>query len=426
MSTQRAHPRLEGGRKHAAGNAGLLLLGLGLYTVMMAYLLRIPCRVPDWQLAERIPELCTTVIGTGDMSVRSSDVAGGFFTGGPTGDQPVLVGMITTVIGWFASNLSAVLGIEVNQGLTMDLSLVLLALVWLGIVGVVAALSGNRRSDALVMALAPVIVLVGFQTWDLWAVLFMMLALLGYVRGNPALAGIMVGFGASVAFFPVVVLLAILIMAARHRFLKDILSALLCALLTWAVVNGPYMLTAWDRWRAQLSEMLGASTEQSSLWNVWNSTVEPRTGWSLAGGNADQYVLLTMVLALLLVLLVSLLCRREPSVVQVMFLLMALYVLLAKEYSLNYVVWLVPLVILCRRNWIEFGLWQAVEVLYWAVVALPAAAWPTLPWIEQFGWGPQDILAVMRYLFLLYFVLAVIVDMFRGRKALALGVSAMQ
>lgn len=424
MSTERAHPRLEGGRKHAGANAGLLLLGLGLYTVMMAYLLRIPCRVPDWHLAERIPELCATVIGTGDMSVRSSDVAGGFFTGGPTGDQPVLVGMITTVIGWFASNLSAVLGIDVDQGLTMDLSLVLLALVWLGIVGVVAALSGNRRSDALVMALAPVIVLVGFRTWDLWAVLFMMLALLGYVRGNPALAGIMVGFGASVAFFPVVVLLAILIMAARHRFLKDILSALLCALLTWAVVNGPYMLTAWDRWRAQFSRMLRASTEQSSLWNVWNSMVEPRTGWSIA--NADQYVLLTMILALMLVLLVSLLCRREPSVVQVMFLLMALYVLLAKEYSLNYVVWLVPLVILCRRSWVEFGLWQAVEVLYWAVVVLPAAAWPTLPWVEQFGWGPQDILAVVRYLFLLYFVLAVIVDMFRGRKALALGVSAMQ
>ena len=117
---------MEGAKKRGGGgNSGLLLLGLGLYTVMMAYLLRVPCRVPNWNLAEDIPELCATVIGTGDMGVRSTDVAGGFFTGGPTGDQPVLVGMITTIIGWFASNLSSLLGIDVNQGIYLDLSLVL-------------------------------------------------------------------------------------------------------------------------------------------------------------------------------------------------------------------------------------------------------------------------------------------------------------
>lgn len=415
---------LEGARNRSGGHAGLVLLGLGLYTVMMAYLLRIPCRVPDWNMAQQVPQLCATVIGNGDLGVRSTDVANGFFTGGPTGDQPVLVGMITTIIGWFASNLSSLVGVNVGQGFYLDLSLVLLALVWLAVVAVVSSLSGNRRTDALVMALSPVIVLVGFQTWDLWAVLFMMLALLGYVRGNPALAGIMVGFGASVAFFPVVVLVAILVMAARHRFLKDILSALVCAVIAWALINGTYMITAWDRWRAQLGAMVRSDTDRSSLWNVWSSVVQPRTGMNL--GDGSQYVLLSMVLGLVFVLLVALLSKREPSAVQVTFLLLALYILLAKEYSLTYVVWLVPLVILCRRNWVEFGLWQVVEMFYWATVVLPSSAWPTLPWVEQFGWSAQDLLAVVRYLFLLYLVVAVVVDMFRGRKAAALGASAVQ
>ena len=417
---------LEGARNRSGGSAGLVLLGLGLYTVMMAYVLRIPCRVPDWHVAEQVPQLCSTVVGAGDLAVRSTDVAGGFFTGGPTGDQPVLVGMITTIIGWFASNLSSLMGLDVGKGFYLDLSLVLLALVWLAIVAVVSSLSGNRRTDAFVMALSPVIVLVGFQSWDLWAVLFMMLALLGYVRGNPAVAGIMVGFGASVAFFPVVVLLAILIMAARHRFLKDILGALLWAVFAWAVINGTFMLTAWDRWVAQFTRMLHAGTDQPSLWNVWSDTVEPRTGISLDAGDGAQFVLLSMVLALVFVLLVSLLSKREPSVVQVTFLLLALYILLAKEYSLTYVVWLVPLVILCRRNWVEFALWQVVEMFYWATVVLPASAWPTLPWVQEFGWSAQDLLAVVRYLFLVYLVVAVVVDMFRGRKAAALGASAVQ
>ena len=115
----------------------------------------------------------------------------------------------------------------------------------------------------------------------------------------------MVGFGASVAFFPVVVLLAILIMAARHRFLKDIVSALLWAVFAWAVINGTYMLTAWDRWLAQFNEMVRSDTGSSSLWNVWGSTVEPRTGVSLGTGDGGQFVLLSMVLALVFVLLVA-------------------------------------------------------------------------------------------------------------------------
>lgn len=418
---------LEGGRNRGgkAGNTGLLLLGLGLYTVMMAYLLRVPCRVPEWNLTENMPALCATVIDSGDLGVRTSNVAGGFFTGGPTGDQPVLIGMLTTVIGWFASNISALLGVNVGAGFYMDLSLILTALVWLATVGVVSSLAGKRKADALVMALAPVIVLVGFQTWDLWAVLFMMLALMGYVRGNAALAGIMVGFGASIALFPVVVLVAILIMAARHRFLKDILAAFLCALFAWAVINGPYMLTEWDRWRAQFGRMVRADTEGSSLWNVWATTVEPRTGVALDNGYIGQYVLLIMVLALVFVLLVSLLSRREPSVVQVTFLLLGLMVLLAKEYSLNYVVWLVPLVILCRQNWVEFGLWQAVEVFYWFTVALPASVWPPIPWAAQFGWTPADLMAVIRYGFLIYMLVAVVINIFRGRKALALEASVL-
>ncbi|MCG7425303.1 glycosyltransferase 87 family protein [Kocuria rhizophila] len=417
---------LEGARNRSGASAGLMLLGVGLYTVMMAYLIRIPCHVPEWNVAEQVPQLCATVIDAGDLGVHSSDVAGGFFTGGPTGDQPVLVGIITTIIGWFASNLSSLMGLDVGQGFYLDLSVVLLALVWLAIVAVVSSLSGNRSTDALVMALSPVVVLVGFQSWDLWAVLFMMLAVLGYVRGNPAVAGIMVGFGASVAFFPVVVLLAILIMAARHRFLKDIVSALLWAVFAWAVINGTYMLTAWDRWLAQFNEMVRSDTGSSSLWNVWGSTVEPRTGVSLGAGDGGQFVLLSMVLALVFVLLVALLSKREPSVVQVTFLLLALYILLAKEYSLTYVLWLVPLVILCRRNWVEFALWQVVETLYWATVVLPSSAWPTLPWVQEFGWSAQDLLAVVRYAFLVYLVVAVVVDMFRGRKAAALGASAVQ
>lgn len=399
------------------GGNGLLLVGLSLYTVMVACLLRLPCRVPGAG-AEALPALCATEVAPAAVAGDPAGAAGGFFTGGPTGDQPTLIGMITTVVGWLAARLSALLGADAGQAAFVDLSVVLLALVWVATVAVVAGLSGRREADAYVLALAPVAALVGLTTWDLWAVLLMLLALLFSVRGSPAPAGVFLGLAASVALFPLVVLLAVLFLSVRYRQLRDFLVVLAVTVLTWALVNGPFLLTARDRWARQFRTELDRPGEASSLWSVWDLT-----GADPGPAGPGQYVLLALVLGFVAVLVLALLTRQEPSVVQIALLLLTVLVLFGTEYSLVHALWLAPLVVLSRRNWLEFAAWQVVEVLYWTTLVLPEPTWPALLPSGPAGWDAQDLLAAVRLLFLVWFVVVVTVDVLRGRKAMRIGVS---
>ncbi|MFI7584092.1 glycosyltransferase 87 family protein [Kocuria sp. M1N1S27] len=393
------------------GGRGALLVALSLYTVMTAWLLRLPCRVPGWGAEESLPALCATGIAPGEPSG-----AGGFFTGGPSGDQPALVGMITTVVG----RLAALLGADMDRGVFADLSAVLLALVWIATVAAVAALSGGRRTDAAVLALAPVAALVGFGTWDLWAVLLMLLALLLHVRGSPLPAGIVLGLAASVALFPLVVLLAVLLLAVRYRQARDLGMVLGGTVLAWVLVNGPFLLAAPDRWSRQFGASGDRPVGGSSPWSVWDRLEQARTGAVPDPAAAGQYVLLALVLgfvAVLVLTLLTLLTRQEPGVVQIAFLLLAVLVLSGRSYSLVHVLWLAPLVVLSRRSWPEFAAWQLVEVLWWATLVLPEPSWPVLPWIGLIGWDVQDLLAVVRVLFLVLLVVLVSVDVLRGGRA---------
>ncbi|WP_298587342.1 glycosyltransferase 87 family protein [uncultured Kocuria sp.] len=406
----------QGGRSRGGHDA--LLVGLSLYTVMTAWLLRLPCRVPGWGAEASLPALCTTGTGPGEPTG-----AGGFFTGGPAGDQPALVGMITTVVGWLAARLSALFGADVDRDVFADLSVLLLALVWIGTAVVVSALSGRRGADAFVLALAPVAVLVGFSSWDQLAVLLMVLALLLHVRGRPVPAGIVLGLAASVALFPLVVLLAVLLLAVRYRQFRDFAVVLAGTVVTWALVNGPFLLSARDRWARQFGTPGEEPVAGSSLWGVWARVEQARTGAAPDPAGGAQYVLLALVLGFVAVLVLTLLTRQEPSVVQIAFLLLAVLVLSGPGYSLVHVLWLAPLVLLSRRSWPEFAAWQLVEVLWWTTLVLPEPAWPVLPGLGPIGWDAQDLLAAVRVLLLVLLVVAVAVDVLRGGRARRIGLS---
>lgn len=299
----------------------------------------------------------------------------------------------------------------------MDVSLVLLALLWTATVLAVSALSGRGRVDAFVLAPAPVAVLAGFGTWDPAAVLLMVLALLLHARGRSGPAGVCLGLAASVALFPLAVLLALLLLAVRHRDVRDATVVLAGTVLTWLVVNGPFMVSAWDRWRRQTVAALDRTGEGVSLWGVWERIGAARTG-AVPDGSGHP-VLLALLVGLVAVLVLTLLSRHEPDPVQIALLLLGVLVLLQGHYSPVHALWLAPLVVLSRRHWPEFAAWQLVEVLWWATLVLPAASWVGASALQA-----QDVLAVARVLILLWFVAAVAVDVLRGCPRKPAGVPA--
>jgi len=72
--------------------------------------------------------------------------------------------------------------------------------------------------------------------------------------------------------------------------------------------------------------------------------------------------------------------HRRPRVPQVFFLVLAVFLLANKVWSPQYVVWLVPLVVLARPRVWAYAAWQAAEVGYffaiWAYLITVAAGAP--------------------------------------------------
>ena len=60
----------------------------------------------------------------------------------------------------------------------------------------------------------------------------------------------------------------------------------------------------------------------------------------------------------------ALAARRRPRLPQLCFLTLALFLVLNKVYSPQYVLWLLPFAVLARPRWRAFIVWQAAEIIY--------------------------------------------------------------
>ena len=86
----------------------------------------------------------------------------------------------------------------------------------------------------------------------------------------------------------------------------------------------------------------------------------------------------------MLIGLLILAAPRRPRVPQVFFLVLAVFLLSNKVWSPQYVVWLVPLVVLCRPRFWAYAVWQLAEVSYffaiWAyLITVYTAGGPVSP-----------------------------------------------
>ena len=69
----------------------------------------------------------------------------------------------------------------------------------------------------------------------------------------------------------------------------------------------------------------------------------------------------------------ALAARHRPRMAQLCFLIVASFILWGKVYSPQFVMWLIPLVVLATPRWRAFWIWQAVEVYHWGGVWMESA-----------------------------------------------------
>jgi len=299
-------------------------------------------------------------------------IAPGYF------EYPVL----TSVIAALAAALTGwLMSVELLEGvlweperaslLYWDLSFAAAALVWLVLVLVVMKAAGARPWDAAIVATSPAIIFGIGINWDIWAVAAMALAVLAFNRGAHVSAGVMIGVGVSFKLFPLFMLGAVLVLVLRRDTglgMPVFLRTLLGAVLSWLVLNVPAMLLSFSSWSQffELSAERGAG--YSSPWHIWQVLAERSGGTGLSADTISLWSFGLFAASCAGILVLGLLAPQPPRMVQLLFLIVAAFLIFNKVYSPQFMIWLVPLIALAIPRWRDVLIWQSFQMLhFWAI-----------------------------------------------------------
>jgi uncharacterized membrane protein len=223
-------------------------------------------------------------------------------------------------------------------------------------------LAGRRPWDAALFALAPGLLLSGTINWDLIGVGLATAGMLAWSRQKHLTAGILLGLGSSAKLYPAFLLIPLLVLCWRAGRMREWSTALAGTLAGWLAANLPVMLMAPQGWKYFWTYNYNRSIDYGSIWYAFKHW----WGWQ------PEYLSVVIIALLgagwLGVALLGLMSSRRPRYAQLAFLTIAVFILLNKVYSPQYVLWLIPLAALARPRWRDFLIWQSCEVVYYLAI----------------------------------------------------------
>ncbi len=355
-----------------------VLLALTLLTLAFAWFKQAPCADGSWLPSNKqYTHFCYSdsiplwgIHGLNEGLVPYADA--------PV-EYPVLTGGFMYVAAVAAHRYD---GAAAGSGLLPDLmpitsyyavTALLLAACALVITWSAALLSRRRIWDAAMVALSPVLLVHAFTNWDLFAVALASAALVAWSRRHPVLCGVLLGLGVAAKLYPVFFLGPLLVLCIRSGRLRPWLLATLSTLVTWSAVNLPVATAYRANWLLFFELNTTRPADPDSLWylaiHLGADFLSPVPSSDPAVTTSPTLLnLLTLIcfgLVCLGVAWLALAAQRRPRLMQLVFLLVAGFLLTNKVWSPQYSLWLVPLAVLALPRWKPILLWQLTEAILW-------------------------------------------------------------
>ena len=352
------------------GQAGLVatpgLLAASLAAMLLAYAQKLPCSAGAWKtLRGSYSHLCYTDIHS--LYFSEGLVKGTVpYLGHPV-EYPVGIGMSMQVVAWLVRGFG---GPQSRVAAFYYLTAVLLSVLFVVTVLATARLAGQRRRrDALLVALCPAVILSAFTNWDLIAVWLAMAGLAAWAARRPVLAGVLIGAATATKFYPVLFFGPLLLLCWRAGRLRQFAAALASGTACWLMMNLPFIIAAPSGWARfyVFSRIRGASW--GTLWLFFQQEHIPLAG-TLHVGTQNLMSGALFAACCIGIAVLALAAPRRPRLAQLLFLIVAAFVLTGKVWSPQYVLWLAPLAVLARPKLGAYLIWQACEVAYWVAVKL--------------------------------------------------------
>ncbi|WP_405474004.1 glycosyltransferase family 87 protein [Paenarthrobacter ilicis] len=342
-----------------------VLILLTVLAAVLAVLAKDYCRVNGWETPGQFYSTCYSDFpelfknrGLGDGIIP-------FFSQGSSFEYPALMGIIAGVTALLVPGQ----GVDNARILGyFDVNAALIAALWIVIVLLTARINRRRPWDAAMVALAPGMILAGYINWDMWAVALLALGMYFFARDQTILAGVCIGLGAATKLYPVLFLGAVLLLALRTGKLRTFAVTAGAAAGSWLVVNVPLALINPGGWSYFFEFSQDRPAGYSSPWFAYNLVADRLQLIKPDAGTINVLALSLFVLACVLIAVLALRAPHRPRIAQLVFLIVAAFILTNKVYSPQFVIWLIPLLALARPRWRDFLIWQAAEGLHWAAI----------------------------------------------------------
>jgi len=225
----------------------------------------------------------------------------------------------------------------------------------------------SMRWSALLVAFSPALILSAFINWDLIAMGLMMMALAAWAARRPVLSGVLLGLAVATKFYPIVVLWPLFLLCLRSGRMRTFWVTASSAAVAWLVVNLPVAIVAPRGWETFYVYSSQRGADWGCIYFFFQYVHWPGVGTSsvpalnLISGGA-------FAIACAAIGLLALAAPRRPRLAQLIFLTTAAFLLTNKVWSPQYVVWLVPLVVLARPKIVGYLIWQAAEIGYFYAI----------------------------------------------------------
>jgi uncharacterized membrane protein len=280
-------------------------------------------------------------------------------------EYPVIIGGVMQGAAWVVRSLTN----PYSRGLQFyDVTVAFLALFLVaGVLATAYCAGPARRWTALLVAFSPALILSAFINWDLIAMGLMMLALAAWAGRRLVLAGVFLGLAVATKFYPIVVLWPLFLLCLRASRLRAFAVMTGSAVAAWLVVNVPIAIAAPHGWTTFYTFSGHRGADWGGIWFFFQYLHWPVVG-TTSIGQLNLMSLGAFAVACLAIGVLALTAPRRPRLAQLVFLTTAAFLLCNKVWSPQYVVWLVPLVVLARPRLPAYLVWQAAEVGYFYAI----------------------------------------------------------
>ena len=345
-----------------------VLSALTAVTAGLAVLLRAPCLRTGFTGDTQFWSACYADLPAAYRDANLKAGVAAYLQGGdgaPVTGQPPLTGLVLTAVasitpdgGPLTSRASWYFALW-----SVLLTLLLLVIVWL------VASSAARPFSAAHVALSPVVVLAGFISADLLGVALASAGMWAWSRRHRTLAGVLLGLAIGARSYPVLVLVAIVLLALRAGRVRETGRTVGYALLTaGALLSALWMLNHG----AALSPYEGWVSASAGYGSPW--LLPQLAGHPLPSGAVTALAVVGWLVALLVGAVLTLSSARRPTLAEVSLVMVGIVLVTGKSFTVQSSAWLLPLIAWCAIQWRDHLIWAGAEALNFVAVWLTIAA----------------------------------------------------